>query len=524
MPPPRDYHHEVEEPQEYAERKPFRWGRFLLLSFLVLMVVLILGHWWWSRRGEKALLAQMEQYRNLGQPTAFEDFHEEDIPDAMNAAMDLRAAAAAIATTDADQKALNMAMRILPLTEKEVALLDKILGQQKAMFDHVQVAKTKPGVNWKIKLQSPMASTLLPDLNGQRQLAELLAWAALRAHERGEDAAAIGHVRDMLFVSRCIGRQPFLVSHLTSVGITALASDVLRQIAPDLNVTGTAGASGTPVDRKVVQEIIADLLDETPSRAAFRRALYSERLSQFDGTRLMARGNTAFLAAVMGGGGAPPAFALVTAVLRPIVYEDGVMMVRHTTAVAQSAQEETWPAAQAKVPEFPLEIKRSVLHLNASLFMPALSATAQRHYWTLMDRRATALVLAIRLHAIDHGGNLPEQLDDLVPAYLPKVPTDAFARDAGPMKYLRAPQPIVYSVNVNGQDDGGSKLDGRGRETQGHWNMLDAVFHLTRQPRPPEEVVAPDLSPDLVEPEVTPDAPVEPTTEPSAEPAESAPQ
>jgi hypothetical protein len=207
--------------------------------------------------------------------------------------------------------------------------------------------------------------------------------------------------------------------------------------------------------------------------------------------------------------------------LRPIVYEDGLMMVRHTTAVAEGAQEETWPAAQAKTPEFPLEIKRSLLHLNASLFMPALSMAAQRHYYTIADRRATALVLAIRLYAIDHDGNLPEQLEDLVPRkYLPRLPADPFARDAGPMKYLRAPQPVVYSIGTNGKDDGGSKLDSRGRETQGHWSMLDAVFHLTRQPRPPEATPEPDLSPDLIEPETTPDPPVEPTTEPSAEPAE----
>lgn len=521
MPPPRDYHHEVEEPQDYVERKPFRWGRFLLLSFLLLTAILILGHWWWSRRGEKALLAQMEQYRKLGQPTMFEDFQEEDIADAMNAAMDLRTAAAAIVMTDADQKALNMVVRILPFTENEAALLDKVLGQQKAMFDHVQVAKTKPGVNWKIKIQSPLVSTLLPDLNGQRQLADLLALAALRAHERGDDAAAIAHMRDLLFVSRCVGRQPFLVSYLSSSGIAALASDVLRQIAPDLNVGG--GASGTPVDRKLVQEVIAELLDNAPAKTGFQRALYTERLSQFDGTKLMARGNTAFLTAVMGGGGAPPAFAIVTSVLRPIVYEDGLMMVRHTTAVAEAAQEDTWPAAQAKTPEFPLEIKRSVLHLNANLFMPSLSMAAQRHYSNILDRRATALALAIRLYAIDHDGNLPERLEDLVPTYLPNVPTDPFARDAGPIKYLRSPQPIVYGVNTNGKDDGGSKLDNRGRPTEALWHMLDAVFHLTRQPRPPEEAPVPDLSPDLFEPEVTPDAPIEPTGEPAA-PAESAPQ
>jgi hypothetical protein len=259
------------------------------------------------------------------------------------------------------------------------------------------------------------------------------------------------------------------------------------------------------VDRKRVQALVAELLNDAPARTGFRRAMHAERLAQVDGTRLLARGDARFIEGVAGGGTMP--LVVVAGVLRPIVYEDGVMMVRHTTAVAESAAEETWPDAKARTPQFPLEIKRSVLHINASLLMPALSVAAQRHYWTIMDRRAAALVLAIRLYAIDHDGNLPEQLEDLVPTYLPKVPVDPFAPDAGPMKYLRAPQPIIYSVNVNGKDDAGSNMNTRGGQAQNNWDSLDAVFHLTRQPRPVEEEEEnepePDLPPDLIEPEVT---------------------
>lgn len=502
MPPSaRDHHFDVEEPQDYVERKPFRWGRFVVLSVLLLVIVVLLGHWWWSRRGEKALLAQMAEYAQRGEPAALEDFEDEDIPDAMNAAVDLRAAAAALASTNVDdrRRALDVAL-FLPLNEREMALLQKFTADHAKAFEHVQAARTKPGINWNIQVQSPMIATLLPDLNGQKEVTDLLNVAALLAHQQGDDAAAIGHIEDMMFVARSVRKQPFLVSLLVSIRIESLAGQRLRQIAPDLRIAGaTVASSGKPADRERVRQLIAELLDESATRAGFRRAMQAERLAQFDGTMLLAKGNTQFMQGVagVGPGSAALPIALLAGVLRPIVYEDGVMMVRYTTAAGDAAREETWPAARAKMPAFPMDAKRSPLHFNAQLLMPALDAALERHYRVITERRATALILALRLYAIDHGGNLPERLDDLVPKYLPNVPVDPFSPNSEPLKYRLAQQPIVYSVSANGADDAGSQLNQRGQSAKSEWDALDTVFHLTRQPKPVEEEPEPEIVPDL---------------------------
>ena len=97
--------------------------------------------------------------------------------------------------------------------------------------------------------------------------------------------------------------------------------------------------------------------------------------------------------------------------------------------------------------------------------------------------RGTALFLAIRAYETEHG-TLPEQLAQLVPDYLPRVPTDPF--DGKPFRYLRSnvsglpPEAwAVYSIGEDFIDDGGTaKAAGtvrndRGVEPDLVWPSLD---------------------------------------------------
>ena len=70
--------------------------------------------------------------------------------------------------------------------------------------------------------------------------------------------------------------------------------------------------------------------------------------------------------------------------------------------------------------------------------------------------RMAATALAIRLYELDHGRR-PVALEELVPEYLPAVPLDLFAADGRAIGYAPAnAPPVLYSVNVDGVDDGGS--------------------------------------------------------------------
>jgi hypothetical protein len=68
--------------------------------------------------------------------------------------------------------------------------------------------------------------------------------------------------------------------------------------------------------------------------------------------------------------------------------------------------------------------------------------------------------LAIRGYSLEHGHN-PAKLADLVPDFLPKVPKDPFS--GGPFVYRPMPKGyLLYSVGVNGVDDGGKNASSAG--------------------------------------------------------------
>jgi hypothetical protein len=64
---------------------------------------------------------------------------------------------------------------------------------------------------------------------------------------------------------------------------------------------------------------------------------------------------------------------------------------------------------------------------------------------------ATQTLIALKGHRDGHGA-LPSRLEDLVPAYLGKVPVDPF--DGEPIRYS-SPLGVLYSVGSDGVDSGG---------------------------------------------------------------------
>ena len=98
-----------------------------------------------------------------------------------------------------------------------------------------------------------------------------------------------------------------------------------------------------------------------------------------------------------------------------------------------------------------------------SLVFPMTSILTGSYWMSIVDyfggvssRRMTAVALAIRLYELDHGRR-PATLTELVPGYLPHVPDDPFAAKGVKLRYAPdARRALLYSVGVNGQDDGGS--------------------------------------------------------------------
>ena len=103
------------------------------------------------------------------------------------------------------------------------------------------------------------------------------------------------------------------------------------------------------------------------------------------------------------------------------------------------------------------------------LTMPAVIPSLAKKSQGDAQLQATRTILALRAYQLTHG-NLPPDLNALVPEFLDAVPIDDF--DGQPLRYS-AERKIVYSVGRNLKDDGG---DDRISEADPSKSHLDLVF------------------------------------------------
>jgi len=95
--------------------------------------------------------------------------------------------------------------------------------------------------------------------------------------------------------------------------------------------------------------------------------------------------------------------------------------------------------------------------------------------FALLQARTTALSLALQAY-YQNEGRLPDNLDLLLPDYLPEIPLDPY--DHAPMRYSRA-KGILYSVGNDFVDNGGSALPFRYEMGEGEEHREAAEYDKT---------------------------------------------
>ena len=507
--------------REVRIRPKRRWLRRLALAALLLVGLVVAGHWGLGKVAERRLNEQVAAYRAKGEPMLPAEIARLDadtVGDADNAALVLRAAAASVDTKSDAWQAFNELGSGVdeedprpPLADDELKRLRALVASNGAALSGVSDAATKPGVDWQLNLTTPIVLAPLPDLTPQRTLARVLGAAALVAHHDGNDAEALRRVREMLFVGRAIGRQPTLISHMVSLGISSLAAQRVSEIAPALAVSPGSPGDGRTATTKQVQELIAELLDDRPIHEGRKRALRGERAIQLDAATALAYGRVP-LDRMMGTGGRTPeqrqrAAAVGGYLIKPIALNDASVMIRFATGFIEAGEADDVYALGAKFPRGPTDEELSSrLHLVARVLMPSYRRVIEQGFRGMANRHAAAVALAARWYALDHDGKLPDRLEDLVPKYLPKVPVDPMARGGIPLAYIPGEDAIVYSVGENGRDDGGTEVPPSASMRERR-DKSDEVVHLKRHPRPPKPV---EPTPDA------PDGPADPLTPPEA--------
>src|SRR5581483_11138636 len=123
----------------------------------------------------------------------------------------------------------------------------------------------------------------LPEHQGQHQnvLSRVLRWRALREHQLGNDREAAELILDLLQQQRVLEHgPPTLIVHVLALVVRSRAAECVLEIASTLDVSDSPQSSspGSPVTRHQASQIIHDLLDDTDSHHAGRRACYAMRM------------------------------------------------------------------------------------------------------------------------------------------------------------------------------------------------------------------------------------------------------
>jgi hypothetical protein len=432
------------------------WLKRILLMVGLLVLALAALRWWWGHEAERRLQAKIDEYHALGQPVTVEDFQFPPVPDGDNAAHFLMEAAATLVRPSLEDAVAEDLHSYPEGVADHADALTRWIAANTETLRLVREARGKSGSEWGIRYTSPMINILLAHLSPQRALAKFLCATALLQHHNGDDASAVQTLQDAFFQAETIGRkQGFLISYLVAIATDALAVNTVEAIAPALRVAredAPAPPDSSPTSRAQVHALIAGLLDETALRDSWRWAMWGERLSGLDSTTTVA--TTPGGLGALGGPALPNPLGPL---LKPMFQLDAIFIMELCSAYAEAGLSTDYHQAMRTAPAFPAfesSIERSA-HMLSRMLLPSFERAAQMHFLELTSRRLAATALAIRLYEIDRG-HRPHSLDELVPGYLPAIPTDPFCPDRTPIGYRPdADPPVLYSVGTDGVDDGG---------------------------------------------------------------------
>src|ERR1017187_513612 len=294
------------------------------------------------------------------------------------------------------------------------------------------------------------AYALLPHLSSVRQAARLFELESIQYTEKQQLQPAVELVVASLGVSRSLNQEPILISYLVHVACEGITLDSLERILNRMSLTDEQLAT------------LAAAIEESENPQALTRAFVGDRCEKvdiFQGLRTgkISPGEIPFIG---NGESFWPRFLIAgyssTGLLQLDEREYLDTMERYVKATQLPPPE--------SIASFHV-VDEKLQHLTrwrvlTRLLLPSISPLASKAAQCDAKIRDAQAALAVERYRLANG-KLPSQLSDLVPTFLPAVPSDPF--DGKPLRYKTlAKGYVVYSVGDDREDNGGAEKDSKG--------------------------------------------------------------
>lgn len=442
-----------------APLQKFWWLKRLSLLAATLILLIFLSRAWMIHSENRRLNAEFQRWKQAGLPILPGDFETPPVPDDQNAAVAISLAAMAVVENKEWLDTWDELEQV-PLSANARRVADAILRENVRALQAVRNAHNLTQVRWKnIDYKAYVSGAMIdphqPNWTKLRALANLLSLSAKRAIDRGDEAEFIEALADARLISRTLAQHPNIISDMVSNGIDALAKQTailwvhaLRLHGPDSVSTRKraiwlmhewAGDRGSQVQLTLANEA-RNILDGTNATAPNTKYRYiNERVQPI----------------TIGAFDVAAWRFLLPHRVRAV--SDELVQIRSDIETKKALN---WSTAGISATSITRATSAGVEPLDSAIEVEVPSPNDKRNYFRarfrgLVSARLAAASLACRLYAIEHGGNEPSSLNELVPRYLSAVPTDPFSPNGGPIQYVLGLQgngTFIYSLCDTGVD------------------------------------------------------------------------
>jgi hypothetical protein len=330
-----------------------------------------------------------------------------------------------------------------PMPPERIAEARAILAESEPAFALVLRAQTAPVRPWRLGYGRSLATV--------GKVSTMLAFRTRFLARTGETDQAAASLLDMFDVSRAsagLDDNNYLAN-----GVGFFSSSAMWAKALVLEELLNSGRPSPTLLKRLERAFTVD-----PSNDMTR---YRWVLQAMMEDLRFRRPLDAYLVTAIGG----PPQDLVSAfepILRPYLRHRLTQSIRDLTEVADVARE-PWPGRLRRLEALahekpPIVIVKGWNGTVPGMFTGAMESTLDLAETVTMARAARVVVAVEEFRTSE--GRTPAALSELVPAYLDAVPIDPFTGE--PLRYrVDANAYTIYSVGVNGKDDGGNLGDWR---------------------------------------------------------------
>ena len=302
----------------------------------------------------------------------------------------------------------------------------------------------RPQGRFPINYSADFVGTLLPDVQGTREVAQLLGYDAMLRAQEGDADGSLTSCRAILNTGRAIGDEPLIISQLVRIALRLVA---VRKIERTL-------AQGQPSEDALKQ--MQQLLEQEEPENLLLIAMRGERggddrlMEALQTGKVRASGQDIMKIAGLSGGNRQPTWTERLDLRLPAtIKSQRAAMLRYMTQAVEAAK---LPPEQQQQAIEKLEATAKDQPTLVRLFAPALAQFTNAARRGQVELRCTLAAVAAERYRREKG-QWPESLEALRNGhYMKQIPTDVF--DGEPLRMRRLEDGLViYSIGPDGQDN-----------------------------------------------------------------------